>query len=99
MRGKSLLLPRYLRLSEALKTMEKLQKIYDYLKSKPLWVRLVAIAIITAVAVVFLCSCGTTQKLPDLSEYKVGAEGVVSKEKTTTKQTKWYFKPDSLEES
>lgn len=77
--------------------MEKYEKVIEYLKSKPLWVRLVAIAVASAVAVICLCSCGITQNLPDVSNYKVGAEGVVSKEKTTTKQTKWFFKPDSVE--
>lgn len=74
--------------------MEILNKILNWLKPKSLWVKIIAIAVVALVSILLLFSCGTTTKLPDLSDYKVGAEGVVSKEKTTTKQTKWYFKPD-----
>lgn len=74
--------------------METLVKILNWLKPKPLWAKIVAIIVVIALSVLLLCSCGTTMKLPDISDYKVGAEGIVSKEKTTTKQTKWFFKPD-----
>lgn len=74
--------------------METINKILNWLKPKPLWAKIIAIAVITAIAALLLCSCGSTVKLPDVSDYKVGAEGVVSKEKNVTKQTKWYFKPE-----
>lgn len=77
--------------------MQKLKILYDWLKVQPIWTKSVAIAIILAVCViVFFSSCNTLKGLPDISNNKVGAEGVVSKEKNVTKQTKWYFKPDSL---
>lgn len=79
--------------------METIMKILDWLKPKPLWAKIVAIVVIIAISVLLLCSCGSTLKLPDVSDYKVGAEGIVSKEKTTTKQTKWFFKPDDLVET
>ena len=74
--------------------MDTIMKILDWLKPKPLWAKIVAIIVVIALSVLLLCSCGTSMKLPDVSDYKVGAEGIVSKEKTTTKQTKWFFKPD-----
>lgn len=74
--------------------METIKKILDWLNPKPLWAKIVAIIVVLALSVLLLCSCGSTMNLPDVSDYKVGAEGVVSKEKTTTKQTKWFFKPD-----
>lgn len=74
--------------------MENIQKILNWLMPKPLWAKIVAIVVVVALCVLLLCSCGSTMKLPDVSDYKVGAEGIVSKEKTTTKQTKWFFKPD-----
>lgn len=77
--------------------METIQKIIDWLKPKPLWAKIVAIVVVVALSVLLLCSCGSTMKLPDVSDYKVGAEGVVSKEKTVNKQTKWFFKPDQVE--
>lgn len=74
--------------------MDKILKILEWLKPKPLWAKIVAIVVVVALCVLLFCSCGTTMKLPDVSDYKVGAEGIVSKEKTTTKQTKWFFKPN-----
>lgn len=74
--------------------MDTIVKILNWLKPKPIWAKIIAIAIVCAIAVILLCSCGTSMKLPDVSDYKVGAEGIVSKEKTTTKQTKWFFKPE-----
>lgn len=76
--------------------METIKKILEWLKPKPLWAKIVAIVVIIAISVLLLCSCGSTLKLPDVSDYKVGAEGIVSKEKTTTKQTKWFFKPEDM---
>lgn len=71
-------------------------KILPFLLSLPRWAKIVVIAAAAACAVVVLfCSCSATSKLPDVSDYKVGAEGVVSKEKNVTKQTKWYFKPET----
>lgn len=77
--------------------MDTISKILNWLKPKPLWAKIVAIVVIIALSVLLLCSCGSTMKLPDVSDYKVGAEGIVSKEKTTTKQTKWFFKPDEVD--
>lgn len=77
--------------------MEKLKFIYEWLKVQPTWIKSIAIAIILAVCViVFFSSCNTLKGLPDISNNKVGAEGIISKEKNVTKQTKWYFKPDSI---
>lgn len=76
--------------------MEQIKKILELLKPKPLWAKIVAIVVIIAISVLLLFSCGSTMKLPDVSDYKVGAEGIVSKEKTTTKQTKWFFKPEDM---
>lgn len=77
--------------------MEKFKIIYEWLKVQPAWIKSVAIAIILAVCViVFFSSCHTLTAVPNISNNKLGAEGVVSKEKNVTKQTKWYFKPDSL---
>lgn len=78
-----------------IKTMEK---VIQFILSLPLWGKIIAVIVVTLIAIVLFCSCGTSAKLPDVSDYKVGAEGVVSKEKNVTKQTKWYFKPqeDSL---
>lgn len=75
--------------------MEIIVKIFEWLKPKPIWAKIIAIAVVAAIAVLLLCSCGATSKLPDMSDYKAGAEGVVSKEKNVTKQTKWYFLPES----
>lgn len=43
-----------------------------------------------------LTSCGTNiaAQMPSIKDNKIGAEGIVSKEKNITKQTKWYFKPE-----
>lgn len=77
--------------------MEKIKFIYEWLKVQPIWIKSVAIVIILAAfVIVFFSSCNTLKGLPDISNNNVGAEGVVSKEKNVTKQTKWYFKPDSI---
>lgn len=75
--------------------MENIQKILEWLKPKPLWAKIVAIVVIIAISVLLLCSCGTlSQSLPSIKENQVGAEGVISKEKNVTRQTKWFFRPD-----
>lgn len=72
--------------------MDTIQKIFDFLKPLPMWLKVLAIVIITAIAVLMTFSCSS---LPKISDNKVGAEGVVQKEKNVNRQTKWYFKPDS----
>lgn len=75
--------------------MENIKKILEWLKPKPLWAKIIVIVVIIAISVLFLCSCGTlSQSLPSIKENQVGAEGVISKEKNVTRQTKWFFRPD-----
>ena len=46
--------------------------------------------------VLYFCGLLTSCKAvaPIISDNKVAAEGIVSKEKNVTRQTKWYFKPE-----
>lgn len=76
--------------------MEKLKTILTWLKSLPPWLKsLAVVSIALATAVVLFSSCSTmTATLPNITKNEIGVEGVVSKEATTTKTTKWYFKPD-----
>lgn len=78
--------------------MENIKQIISFLKVQPLWVKIVAIVVSALVSAVLLftsCSAQMYQRLPDISDNKIGAEGVVSKEHRTTRETKWYFKPES----
>lgn len=78
--------------------MDKLKSVISWLLTQPAWIKAVAVLIAAAAAALFLfSSCSSMRSLPNIADNKIGAEGVVSKEKNVTKQTKWYFKPDSIE--
>lgn len=73
-----------------------IKAIINWLRGQSLAIKIVAIVATILVAVMLLfssCSATTRSMLPDISENKFGAEGVVSKEKNVSKQTKWFFKP------
>ena len=71
-----------------------MEKIIEFLKSisdRPV------VDLVILLAVLYLCgvfgtSCSALQPL--YKDNKVAAEGIVSKEKNVTRQTKWYFKPE-----
>lgn len=83
--------------------MDTLKKFWSWLIVQPVVSKVLFLiaAALAAAAVLFFSSCSTvSQYIPDISDNKLGAEGVVSKEKNITKQTKWYFKPEeSLNDS
>lgn len=70
--------------------------IFDWLKTQPKWLKSIAVVVVALVAALLIfSSCSTlTSTLPNVTSNEIGIEGVVSKEATTTKTTKWYFKPD-----
>lgn len=73
-----------------------IKTIINWLRGQTLAIKIVAIVATMLVAVMLLfssCSSTTRAILPDISVNQFGAEGVVSKEKNVSKQTKWYFKP------
>lgn len=74
----------------------EIKTIINWLRGQTLAIKIVAIVATILVTVILLftsCSASTRAMLPDVSANKFGAEGIVSKEKNVTKQTKWYFKP------
>lgn len=78
--------------------MEKFKNVISWLLIQPAWIKVVAVLIAAAAAALFLfSSCSSMRSIPNISDNKIGAEGVISKEKNVNKQTKWYFKPDSVE--
>lgn len=73
-----------------------IKTIINWLRGQSLAIKIVAIVATILVAVMLIfssCSSTTRAMLPDVSQNKFGAEGVISKEKNVAKQTKWYFKP------
>lgn len=77
--------------------MENIKKIVEWLRMQSKWLKSLAIVIITLCCVVlFFSSCSSIRStIPTISDNQVGAEGVISKEKNVTRQTKWFFKPES----
>lgn len=77
--------------------METLKKVLSWLLGQATWIKIVAIVIAAAAAAVFLfSSCSAIQQaVPNIRDNQVGAEGVVSKEKTVSKQTRWFYKPEN----
>lgn len=73
-----------------------IKTIINWLRGQTLAIKIVAIVATVLVTIILLfssCSASTRAMMPDVSDNKFGAEGVVSKEKNVSKQTKWYFKP------
>lgn len=77
--------------------MENLKKVFTWLLGQSTWIKIVAIAIAAAAAAVFLfSSCSAIQQtVPTIKDNQLGVEGVVSKEKTVSKQTRWFYKPEN----
>lgn len=78
--------------------METIKAIINYLRQQSTIVKIIAIVITALLSFLMLfssCTSQVYQRLPDISDNKIGAEGVVSKEKRTSRETKWYFKPES----
>lgn len=76
--------------------METVKKVLSWLLGQATWIKIVAIVIAAAAAAVFLfSSCSSIQQaIPNMSENQIGAEGVISKEKTVSKRTRWFYKPE-----
>lgn len=78
--------------------MEIVKKIIAWLASQSIAIKVIAIIATALIAALLLfSSCSTQQlsRLPDISENKLGAEGIISKERRSSRETKWYFKPES----
>lgn len=78
--------------------MEVFKKIIAWLATQSIAMKVIAIIATALIAVILLfSSCSATQlsRLPDISDNKIGAEGIISKEKRSTRETKWYFKPEA----
>lgn len=76
--------------------METIKTIISWLRLQKPIIKVLAILItILASIIVLFTSCSERfyNRFPDISENQIGAEGVVSKEKNVSRQTKWYFKP------
>lgn len=80
--------------------MDKLKIVLDWILARSLPGKVLALIamILIAIVILFFSSCSSSfySRLPDISGNKFGSEGTVSKEKNITKNTKWFFKPDSL---
>lgn len=80
---------------------EKVKLLKEWLKTQPVWLK---ILFMMAAAALGCClvfsSCGTlSATVPKAHNNNIGAEGVVSKEKTVSKTTKWFYLPDSVDNS
>lgn len=76
--------------------MDNISKIIQWLRQQPKWLKSLAIIIIALCCILMLfSSCSSIRStIPSISENQIGAEGVISKEKNVTRQTKWFFKPE-----
>lgn len=76
--------------------METIKTIIYWLRLQKPIIKVLAILITLLASVIILftsCTERLYNRLPDISENQIGAEGVVSKERNVSRQTKWYFKP------
>lgn len=81
--------------------MEKIKMIFDWLKTQPKWLKSIAVVVVALVAALLIfSSCSSIRStIPNIQENNVGAEGVISKEKNVSRQTKWFFKPEDVQPS
>lgn len=80
---------------------ENVKMITDWLKTQPVWIKLLfMMASLALGCCLVFSSCGIlSSSIPKAQNNEIGAEGVVSKEKNVTKTTKWFYLPDSSENS
>lgn len=76
--------------------MEKIKVVFDWLKAQPKWLKSIAVLIVALLTVLLtFSSCSSIRStIPNIQDNNIGAEGVISKEKNVTRQTKWFFKPE-----
>lgn len=80
---------------------EIVNTILAWLKTQPLWIKLLFMMAAAAFGCcIVFCSCSTLRAtFPNAQNNQIGAEGVVSKEKNVSKTTKWFYLPDSVKSS
>lgn len=75
-----------------------LNKLLSLLESHPKYSKVVGF-ILVALSILYIAlqftSCGVLR--PQVETNKIGAEGVVSKEKNVNRTTKWYYKDPTVE--
>lgn len=82
--------------------MEDIVKtILNWLKTQSLWIKVLFMMAAAALGCcIVFSSCGAIRTtIPSITDNKIGAEGVVSKEKNVTKTTKWFYLPESEKNS
>lgn len=77
--------------------MEKIIKVVDWLRGQSLVTQILSVLVVIILAVIALFFASCSQLTPLVSDNKVGAEGVVKKEKSVSRQTKWYFKDPTVD--
>lgn len=81
--------------------MDNFKIIFEMLKEQPMWLKSIAVAVVALAAVLLIfSSCSSVRStIPNIQGNNIGAEGVISKEKNVSRQTKWFFKPDDVQPS
>lgn len=76
--------------------MDKFKMFFDWLKTQPKWLKFIAVVIVALLtSLLIFSSCSSIRStIPNIQDNSIGAEGVISKEKNVTRQTKWFFKPE-----
>lgn len=80
---------------------EIVNTILVWLKTQPVWIKLLFMMAAAALGCcIVFSSCSTLRAtFPNAQNNQIGAEGVISKEKNVSKTTKWFYLPDSVKSS